>query len=555
MVHTSSRPQTRRLTLHFLAYADPDIDGLLDAIDAEKAGPGYDLAFPDLGGIPAVLVYGAASHRAEWCADASATTGVPMAYTDRASGAALLLAVDRHVYAVSYGTGHRLIRDELKDPRFGLRFAVRQLDADRIHRLVHRMPGRRGRQDSVLVPSGLPIWCYGLDGYASVIGHIGGELKDADLTFCRGGTRRVRINGSAGLDVRLGVLPADLLGDIRAVAEVCSRRAPDPMLESIENIAPIADAAIKRQLASDLDEVLGWPDDEAAGFVAPVVPMTHMDGYLSSHSLAIKIGSASRFVDHLDIHDFLQRTRLQTPGARVEALRRGHVRMFADADASEPLGGSAAINWIEAALPLGSRQFFLLDGTWYEIAAGYLTAMRTCVERLLGGIPSLDLPKWNLGNDERSYNEHVQDVRPGYICLDRDQVRAGLHREHGFEACDLLGPANELIHVKRARGSSPLSHLFSQALVSAQALATSPDARRIFTAKVRAHPKGRHLPADFQPKKVIFAILLKNGDKLTPDTLFPFSQVTLASTARELESRYQIPVEVIGICAEAGKGP
>jgi hypothetical protein len=45
---------------------------------------------------------------------------------------------------------------------------------------------------------------------------------------------------------------------------------------------------------------------------------------------------------------------------------------------------------------------------------------------------------------------------------------------------------NELIHVKRARGSSPLSHLFSQALVSAQALATSSDARAILMAKVRA---------------------------------------------------------------------
>jgi hypothetical protein len=48
--------------------------------------------------------------------------------------------------------------------------------------------------------------------------------------------------------------------------------------------------------------------------------------------------------------------------------------------------------------------------------------------------------------------------------------------------------------------------------------------------------------------------LLKNGEKLTPDTLFPFSQVTLASTARELESRYQIPVEVIGIDAEGAYG-
>ncbi len=80
--------------------------------------------------------------------------------------------------------------------------------------------------------------------------------------------------------------------------------------------------------------------------------------------------------------------------------------------------------------------------------------------------------------------------------------------------------------------------------MSAQALATSPDARAIFTAKVRAHPRGRDLLADFQPKKVIFAILLKNGEKLTADTLFSFSQVTLASTARELESRCPVPPDL-----------
>jgi uncharacterized protein (TIGR04141 family) len=223
-----------------------------------------------------------------------------------------------------------------------------------------------------------------------------------------------------------------------------------------------------------------------------------MDDYLSAHSLVIKIGSVRRLADHLNLHDFLLRTRVQDPGARVEALRRGYVRMSADADGTESLGGSSAINWLEAGLSLGPRRFFLLDGCWYEIAAGYLTAMRARLERLLGSIPSLDLPKWDPGTAEWRYNEHVQDARPGYVCMDRNSVRAGLHREHGFEACDLLGPSNELIHVKRARGSSPLSHLFSQALVSTQALATSSDARAIFTAKVRVHPKGRDLPADFQ---------------------------------------------------------
>jgi uncharacterized protein (TIGR04141 family) len=188
-------------------------------------------------------------------------------------------------------------------------------------------------------------------------------------------------------------MPSDLVSDIRAIAEICRRRAPDPLLESIENIRPVDDPGIIRQLEADLDEVLGWPDTEAAGFVAPVVPMSHMNGFLSASSLTIKIGSAqSRQVDDLDLHDFLLRTRLQEPGRRLRALRRGHVRMFADADGTESMGGSKASNWIEAALPLGPRRFFLLEDTWYEIAANYLVAMRAHIERLLCGIPPSTCP-------------------------------------------------------------------------------------------------------------------------------------------------------------------
>jgi uncharacterized protein (TIGR04141 family) len=49
---------------------------------------------------------------------------------------------------------------------------------------------------------------------------------------------------------------------------------------------------------------------------------------------------------------------------------------------------------------------------------------------------------------------------------------------------------------------------------------------------------------------VIFGILLKNGEALTADTLFQFSQVTLAHTAAELQARHQVTVEVIGINAD-----
>jgi uncharacterized protein (TIGR04141 family) len=117
-----------------------------------------------------------------------------------------------------------------------------------------------------------------------------------------------------------------------------------------------------------------------------------------------------------------------------------------------------------------------------------------------------------------------------------------------LEPCDLLGPGNELIHVKRASGSAPLSHLFFQGLISAETLTASDNARAQFAAVVAALSPGRVLDEAFRPRKVVYAILLENGKQLSADTLFPFSQASLAHAARTL-AMYDIDVEVIGIPA------
>jgi hypothetical protein len=48
-----------------------------------------------------------------------------------------------------------------------------------------------------------------------------------------------------------------------------------------------------------------------------------------------------------------------------------------------------------------------------------------------------------------------------------------------------------------------------------------------FTDSVASVRHGRTLPRDFKPAKVVYAILLDNGKALTPDTLFPFSQLVI----------------------------
>lgn len=545
-----ARPKTRTQTLYRLPAVSPTVDGMLDALSGEQLDEiGADLKDIEIAGAPALWVAGQSQHPvASWCDDASITTKLRIAYGDQRSAGLLMLAVDGVTYALGYGDGHRLIPDELKEPRFGLRFAVRRLNPEQVQDLVRRFPGARGRTDTTVIPAGVPIWALGLQEHAEIVGRLGGRSRELAITFSGSDNRPVRVEGAVGLTMRFGVAAADLVSDIREIARVCAEERPHPSLEFVDYIHPIKDLGTRSELEAGFGKHLRGA--EASATVVPVVPTSLVNDFGFARSFRIKIGSARpNLVGELEASLFLRRTRLQEPGREVSALRDGYVRMYADDDGSEFIGGGPAIKWLETSVFLGARRFFLLDGDWYEIDAHYLEIHRAQVERLLGTMPSLNLPQWDTTWGEGDYNDWVPQCRAGYVRLDRRVLRGGLHKRSGVEVCDLLAPGDELVHVKRAHGSAPLSHLFSQGLVAVQALLHSAEVRARFAEAVREYGNGRRLPADFTPKKVVFAVLLRDGARLTPQTLFPFSQVTLAHTARTLEAQ-GIAVEVIGISSQ-----
>jgi uncharacterized protein (TIGR04141 family) len=553
-----ARPKTRVLTLNHVIDVKPTPYGMLDALDLQKVGElGAEPIELTLAGMPALWVSGQINIPvAGWCADASLTTGMPLSYDERWSAGLLLLAVDGEPFAIGYGQGHRLVLDERKDHGFGVRFAARRLDPQWVQGLVRRRPGARGRTDVTLIPGGLPVWALGVEEQAEIVRRIAGRSNDVKLTFSADDSRPVRVDAGVGLTMRLGVQADRLVADIREIARVCAQEKPHSSLEFIENIRPIRDAKLGSELEAALDDLLADQGEHGRDLI-PVVPTGCVEAYGQARCFSINVGPAQpRVVDSLDAEDFLSRTRHKRSGERVRALQSGNVRMYADEECTLDLGGGRALKWLEATVRRDSRQFFLVDARWYEIDVTYLKDKQAEIARLFPDKPSIDLPAWDGEKKEHGYCANVAAVRRGFVCLDTKLVRSNFLRGRGdFEACDLLGPNDELIHAKFATGSDSLSHLFAQGMVSAQALIHNSEARTRFAVRVREAGKGREIPVAYKPTKVVFAILpkkpkkkAKNGkpQQVTPDSLFPLAQVTLANAAKLLNS-YGIAVEVIGI--------
>jgi uncharacterized protein (TIGR04141 family) len=204
------------------------------------------------------------------------------------------------------------------------------------------------------------------------------------------------------------------------------------------------------------------------------------------------------------------------------------------------------------------RRYVYHRGQWYDIGGEYLARLHGKIGRILSHRFDYALPTWPVTQKlrKRTNVPYTDPVVEGHynllaasrsngelVCLDKKLIRSEQH-PHGIESCDLLGPKNELIHVKRLDDSVSASHLFNQALVSAESL-RQVDAVQNFRNMVSdVSYRTRIIPDDFRPSKVVLAFA---GRQATPEELFTFSQVSLHRLAVRLD--VMVPLEIAQIDA------
>ncbi|MDI6097257.1 TIGR04141 family sporadically distributed protein [Actinoplanes sp. NEAU-A12] len=499
-----------------------------------------------IAGLPALLVHGTVPcESADWCHVVTSLTSVEVAIGYSSAGSAILLALDDNVYGLAFGhVGRHLFRSDLVEPGFGIHFAIRSIDPRTIKALQRRVFDARGRVDHSTVLGGQPIRAFAVETFGEMIGQIKGGLTEAStLAAVRSGRRLPTVTGSDSLQVPLSTDPDGLVADLRSIGCVCATASPDPELEFIAQVQPVKAGLRTERLNKALDELLGQDDPVRAGLSLP----SGLAEYVASaDAFRIAIpGFRPAIVDDIDLDDVLRTVRTRGDGRRLNTLKTGTIGIAIDGQ-PEPVEVSAH-RWLTAEIPSGASRMIYLDGQWYEIGERYLDFLRAEINTLLTTPSSITLPPWDSTVSEEVYNK-IAAAQPGYLCLDQKFVRSGLHSwGQGIEVCDLLGPADELIHVKRADRSSLLSHLFAQGVVSADTLQTEPQARERFAARVEEVSDGkRTVPLNFMPTKVVYAIALKSGDPLTPQTLFTFAQVAMRRAVRHLRAS-MIDVEVVAI--------
>lgn len=511
-------------TLYRLAGAPQLIDYLVE--------PGNDAQATDRRferyGFQGLLRYGyVSSARPNWQTHVETLLGEPVVLPSVDPFAVLLVDRSPWVYALTWGAGHTLLNDEFIEQGFGLSFAIRRLDEFRLGSVTSHALDSSSRIAQVSFPQGAYFGNFGVSRHGELVASVRGPADLSDLEGGRSSNRSSRtITASDQIKVPLAFDFSALMRDIEVIAKVADSSAPDNALRAIAQVRPLRRGhRLVPLLERQLSEAIGGVDVGRLDLGWPINGTAYGDA-VSFRVRSLGIGGPMHLPAPLTLDDLIERLRPLRLDERPNALARGHVQAFLDEEGSEPLGrGSSARKWIAFETVIDNNRYVLRGGKWIRIGETYVEQIRDEVNHLLARKEDLALPTWKptgQRDDENRYCHQAERETDGrLLCFDRSFAATPRHRK--VELCDLLGPANELIHVKWLSGAPAFSHLISQAEASMSALQNESEATRWLDEQLAERTHGGRRITQV-PDTIILAAA---GRRWNSDDLFAMSQISL----------------------------
>lgn len=449
------------------------------------------------------------------------------------SKAVLLIEHQNRIFAISFGYGRNLLNHGVWEERFGLKTTLNMVDANNLRRIDKKNMSSIPKDTSEQLSREGIATDFGIDIEQDLIQSITGKSKKE--VFGRS------ITGKDALSVSVKV---NLFG-IKEFLEICYQKYLSDDYKKdfgwIDQIAEVKDPNLTEKLNGKLIENIKNDEVDRTWMAVPeLVDWADVLGFSYKNSTR----DTSR-QDDIHLPDFLDSLSDDDKNyLSVEILKRKKIFCF-DAQNEQIKHQWSAYNclYCETNDDINEKTYLLSNGKWYEVEKDFSRQVDADYRELRSQISTFTLPSYQHEN-EKDYNEKIAKNDNQFCCMDRKNISYGGGYSK-IEFCDLLTKDKKIIHVKHYGGSSVLSHLFLQGVVSSELFIADKDFRQKVNEKLSDSHKidnvaNRPRASDYE---VIFAII-SSSDK---DLEIPFfSKVSLRNAKRRLETYgYKVALQKI----------
>lgn len=421
---------------------------------------------------------------------------------------------ERRIFAVIFGFGRHLLKDDVVEERFGLRIVLNAVDPESLRSIDKTSLGSVPKQTREQMSRDGGASNFGIDIEQDLINSVTGKSRDPRFGRTISGRDALAVSVRIDMDNIL-----DFLSTCISVHDSDAYRVNFSWIDQIKDIR-------SRETVENLDErLVSKLKDEDYTKIWMAVP--EIIDWVDVKEFKYQRPKRGASHEDIDIRNFL--TELGDEELNAEILK--HSKVFVISSRTEDVAHSwTAYKCLYAEIEDGGKLYVLNNGKWYEIVADFARQVNDDFVHIPES--DIELPEY-AHTDEAEYNRAATVSIAGACCMDGDVVvHGGGHSR--IEFCDILTPDKKLIHVKRYGGSSTLSHLFSQGVTSGELFVADGEFRRLLNDKLPtdhklANVQDRPDPRDYE---IIFGVISKSNNPL--DIPF-FSKVSFRNAKRRLE--------------------
>ena len=448
------------------------------------------------------------------------------------ASALLVLRVAGRFFAVTFGYGRHLLKPGSWDASFGLRVALNSIEPNSIRsidRKIFDAIARHTREEASRAGS---IDQFGLNIDRDLLRAVVGKPSDENLGRL--------FAGMDALTATVGIELRDLPKQIERYFQQWGKTGYKRRYPWVDQIAEIRDRRQQRKLDEAVVAQIASGNLGRTWLAVPdPIDWSRVGGF--------RYSKAERAETHEDIHLRAFLDTLRDPEhLSPETLRRRPVYCL-DPNGQHPMEKWTVYQCLYAELRYEGDVALLTGGSWYRIARGFVARVDREVAKIAES--PFDFPAYD-HESETSYNRSVAQGNANVALMDAKNIRYGGGASQ-IEFCDLFTSEKQMLHVKRYGGSSVVSHLFAQGIVSATLYLQDVEFRREVN---RMLPKSHRLadPArrpNSQSYEVGFAIVSRSKRDLS---LPFFSKVNLRYAAQTLRGMgYQVTLTKIETAGRA----
>lgn len=455
-------------------------------------------------------------------------------------------AKNRRLFALCFGQGHHALNDDAIQRGFGLRVVLNSVSRAKLRTLDSASLDTTVMQRRVQASRDSDLSAFDLDASRNLLRLASGTPTSGEFAKA--------LAGKDALHLRAVVDPDKLREHCEKALKLYEATDYKSDFAFIDYVQPVRERVLVEELDgatfADLAAlVAGKPSDLHLSIPDILSPDAGLEiGYYGTGlSPGAKTGygelAIEDYVAELKKGDFNQI-------ADMSALRGSHeIRVIADGEGDRSHKRKLYSCLVHEVM-LRNNIYVLFDGQWYLISKSYHKE----VEDAYAALVKPAFHPATIAANERALIAELEG-KPHLISMDQTKVSPKGAGNAALEPCDFFSSARQIIHLKDGHSSAPLSHLWNQGLVSAEAFVSDDVFRKGFRREARKReqkfnkqgfvsllPDGRvkPTPSDYT---VVFGVMRHPYAASGQLGLPFFSKVALRAAAERI-SRMGFPVEL-----------